>query len=367
MRDDSRHYLSLFLDDTPLMDVRAPVEFTKGAFPNATNLPLINDDERHRIGICYKQHGQQAAIDLGNALVCGEVREQRMQAWQAWWQANPHGYLYCFRGGLRSQTTQAWLRESGVDAPLVQGGYKAMRRFLLESLEQSIAALPWQVLCGRTGCAKTRVIEQLDNSVDLEGLAHHRGSAFGRRPGGQPGQIDFENALSVALLKLRQHTPSAVIVEDESKLIGRCHVPFPLQDKIKQSPRVIIEETLDARVQTTLEDYVIGPRQEYAAVYGEQQAQQRLGDALLDALDRIRRRLGGARHQALRARLEQALAEQQRSGQVDGHRQWILPLLRDYYDPMYDYMLQHRQGTVLFQGNRDDVLAWLRDNRAIEH
>ncbi|MDX1802451.1 MAG: tRNA 2-selenouridine(34) synthase MnmH [Alcanivorax sp.] len=363
MRDDTPDYLPLFLNDTPLMDVRAPVEFGKGAFPTASNLPLINDDERHHIGICYKQHGQQAAIDLGNELVCGDVREQRLQGWQDWWQANPNGYLYCFRGGLRSQTTQRWLREAGVDAPLVLGGYKALRRFLLESLDQTIAALPWLVLCGRTGCAKTRVIEQLDNSVDLEGLAHHRGSAFGRRPAGQPGQIDFENALAVALLKQQHAGHASVVVEDESKLIGRCHLPFPLQDQIKACDRVIIEEDLEARVQVTLEDYVTGPWQEYADIYGEALAQKRLGDALLDAIDRIRKRLGGARHQQLRGQLQQALEEQQRNGQVDGHRLWIRSLLRDYYDPMYDYMLQHRNGKVRFQGSREEVLAWLRESR----
>ena len=91
MRDDTRDYLSLFLNDTPLLDVRAPVEFAKGAFPGAANIALINDDERHQIGICYKQQGQQAAIDLGNKLVSGEEREQRMRAWQQWWQANPNG------------------------------------------------------------------------------------------------------------------------------------------------------------------------------------------------------------------------------------------------------------------------------------
>ena len=141
MRDDTRDYLNLFLNDIPMLDVRAPVEYTKGAFPGSTNIALINDDERHQIGICYKQQGQQAAIDLGNQLVSGVERERRIQAWQDWWQANPGGYLYCFRGGLRSQTTQAWLREAGIDAPLVTGGYKAMRRFLLDEAGFGIVPL----------------------------------------------------------------------------------------------------------------------------------------------------------------------------------------------------------------------------------
>ncbi|MCG8393579.1 MAG: tRNA 2-selenouridine(34) synthase MnmH [Pseudomonadales bacterium] len=363
MRDDTRDYLSLFLNDTPLLDVRAPVEFGKGAFPHATNIALINDDERHQIGICYKQHGQQAAIDLGNKLVSGEERERRMQAWQQWWADHPNGYLYCFRGGLRSQTTQAWLREAGVDAPLVSGGYKAMRRFLLEELEHSIATLPFEILCGRTGCAKTRVIEKQPNAVDLEGLAHHRGSAFGRRPGGQPSQIDFENALAIAFLKQRHQAPPTVLLEDESKLIGRCHLPFSLQDKIKSRPRIIINEPLESRIQVTLEDYVVGPLEEYRQHFGDRQALARLGDELLAAMDRIRRRLGGLRHQQLRQQLEEALVVQTQCGDTSLHQDWIRTLLADYYDPMYDYMLSHREGEIVFEGSRAEVMAFLETRR----
>jgi len=359
MRDDTCDYLSLFLNDTPLLDVRAPVEFAKGSFPGTTNLALINDEERHRIGICYKQHGQQAAIDLGNTLVCGEERERRLYAWQHWWQTNPNGYLYCFRGGLRSQTTQAWLREIGIDAPLVTGGYKALRRFLIDEMEACIANLPLEVLCGRTGCAKTRVIEQQPNAIDLEGLAHHRGSSFGRRPGGQPSQIDFENSLSIALIKQRAAQPVSILVEDESKLIGRCHLPFSLQDQIKSQPRIIIEESLESRVQVTLEDYVIGPLQEYARYFGEHDALNQLGDELLASMDRIRRRLGGIRHQQLRQQLQEALAVQANCGNTELHREWIHSLLADYYDPMYDYMLSRRAGTILFQGSRAEVSAFL--------
>ena len=363
MRDDTRDYLNLFLNDIPLMDVRAPVEFQKGAFPDATNLALINDDERHQIGICYKQHGQQAAIELGNRLVSGAERERRMQAWQAWWQENPDGYLYCFRGGLRSQTTQAWLREAGIDAPLVTGGYKAMRTFLLDELEKCIATLPFEILCGRTGCAKTRVIEAQPNAVDLEGLAHHRGSAFGRRPGGQPSQIDFENALAIALIKIRDQGHATVLLEDESKLIGRCHLPFTLQDQIKSRPRIIINESLTSRVQVTLEDYVVGPLAEYQQYFGEQEALQRLGEELLSAMDRIKRRLGGQRYQQLRQQLEEALAVQAINGDPELHREWIHALLADYYDPMYDYMLSRREGDIVFEGTRDEVSEFLNQRR----
>lgn len=357
--ESSNDYRQLMLGDIPLLDVRAPVEFQGGAFPASTNLPLLNDDERHRIGICYKQHGQAAAIELGHQLVSGDVREARMASWQQWYQQHPDGHLYCFRGGLRSQTVQQWLHQTGVNIPLVTGGYKALRRFLLAENETLTRHLPLVILCGRTGCGKTRVIDAIHDSVDLEGLAHHRGSAFGRRPGGQPSQIDFENRLAVALLKLSLREPRQVIVEDESRLIGRCHVPLAMQERILRDDRVIIQESLDSRVTVTLEDYVVGPLAEYQQHFGEQDALGKLGEELLAALDRIQRRLGGSRHRQLRDMLSAALSEQQRSGSIADHRRWIEPMLRDYYDPMYDYMLRQRQGRVLFEGSRDEVTAWL--------
>lgn len=360
MPENSRDYASLFLGNTPFLDVRAPVEFERGAFPLATNLPLLNDSERHQIGICYKQQGQQAAIDLGHQLVGGDIRAQRMQAWQDWCRANPQGYLYCFRGGLRSQTVQQWLADAGMQIPLVHGGYKAMRRFLLEFFDQQMQSLPLTILCGRTGCAKTRVIETLPSTLDLEGRAHHRGSAFGRRPGGQPAQIDFENLLAIDLLRHQHRGGGQIVVEDESKLIGQRLVPLTLQARIATGARVIIDEPLDSRVQVTLEDYVLGPLQEYSNFYGAEQAFEQLAAELLASLGRIQRRLGGDRYQALLLAMQNALQQQRDHGNSAAHDDWIRPLLRDYYDPMYDYMLSRREGPVLFTGSRSDVLAYLQ-------
>jgi tRNA 2-selenouridine synthase len=260
---------------------------------------------------------------------------------------------------LRSRIVQDWLREAGMDYPRVAGGYKAMRRFLLDAFEQAVPRTDFELIAGRTGTGKTRLIHERGDAIDLEGMAHHRGSAFGRRPGGQPVQIDFENRLIIALLRQRAaHTPS-VLLEDESHLIGRCHLPPTLQEQMKASPRIEVDEPLDSRVQVTLEDFVLHPLDEYRGWYGDAEAQQKLGEELLAALDRIRKRLGGARHQALRAELENALREQQDRNNPDAHQAWIRALLTDYYDPMYDYMLSKRGGEVLFRGRRDEVRAWL--------
>jgi tRNA 2-selenouridine synthase len=367
-------YLDLFLRDVPLLDVRAPVEFAQGAFPRASNLPLLDDRERHEVGLRYKQQGQPTAIELGHALVGGAVREARLQGWLEWCERHPEGHLYCFRGGMRSGTVQQWLAEAGRSIPRIRGGYKAMRRFLLDGMEETVAALPLLLLSGRSGTGKTRVIEQLDHAVDLEALARHRGSAFGRRPGGQPTQPDFENALAIELLRLRARQASdglrPVVLEDESKLVGHRLIPPSLYTRMKASPHVLIEEPLESRVQLTLEDYVSGPLAEYARFYGEAEALGRLGAELLASLDRIRNRLGSARHHELREVLQSALTEQARTDGIEGHRSWIRDLLAEYYDPLYDHALaRHGEpGKPLFSGNRAEVTDFLRDaiSRPIE-
>lgn len=362
----TRRYRDLFLRGVPLLDVRAPVEFAQGAFPHADNLPLLTDPERHAVGLRYHEQGQADAIDLGHYLVSGEVREARLQGWIDWFDRHPEGHLYCFRGGMRSRLVQEWLAEAGRTIPRIEGGYKALRRFLLESLEETATTLPFVLLSGRSGTGKTRVIERLEQAVDLEGLARHRGSAFGRRPGGQPTQIDFENALAIRLLRLhsRQDTDQTqpVVVEDESKLVGHRLVPPVLFRNIKAAPRVFIEEPLESRVQLTLEDYVAAPLAEHAEHHGAAQALSRLGTELLTSLDRIRNRLGGARHQELRAMMTSALDLQTRTGSPDAHRAWIHALLVEYYDPLYDHALRRRGdiGPTLFVGNRAEVLAFLQ-------
>ena len=171
-RPDCEDFRQLFVEGLPLLDVRAPVEFVKGAFPGATNIPLLDDAQREVIGKRYKDAGQDEAIRLGLELATDEIRAERLEAWRAFCEAHPSGYLYCFRGGLRSRTTQQWLRESGVDYPLVRGGYKAMRRFLIDELEISAASVPLVCVSGLTGVGKTRVLKKTRHHVDLEGLAN---------------------------------------------------------------------------------------------------------------------------------------------------------------------------------------------------
>jgi tRNA 2-selenouridine synthase len=350
----------LFLDDVPLVDVRAPVEFAQGAFPGAENLPLINDAERHEIGIRYKDLGQDAAIELGHELVRGRARTERIAAWQRFAERHPQGALYCFRGGMRSRISQQWLFEAtGIRLPRVEGGYKALRRFLIGELERLAGVVEPLRLGGRTGIGKTILLQQLPAALDLENLAWHRGSAFGRHATPQPTQVDFENRLAVALLKHEARGNPPLIVEDEGRAIGSVHVPHPLYERFRQSPLVILSATLEERVANTRREYVDEALAEYRRRHGAKDGFDRWASCLLDSLDRIRRRLGGARHQALRAVMERAVAVHRERGDTGRHAEWIERLLVDYYDPMYDYQIARNAGQVVFEGDAAAVRDFL--------
>lgn len=366
MRDNSSNYRDIFLNDLPMMDARAPVEFSKGAFPGVLNLPLMDDSERQRVGTCYKQHGQDAAIALGHQLVSGQVKAERVAAWAAFAKANPHGYLYCFRGGLRSQITQQWLAEAGIDYPRVIGGYKAMRSFLLETTQQAVAECDFVILGGLTGTGKTDVLVQLNNSLDLEGHANHRGSSFGKRASGQPAQIDFENRLAIDLLKQRARGTEQFVLEDEGRMVGSCTVPLALYQGMQQYPLVWLEDAFEDRVERILRDYVVNLCAEFIALHGEEEGFRLYAERLLQSLSNIQKRLGGERYQRLLTIMQTALDEQ-RSGAVALHRDWIAGLLREYYDPMYAYQRESKAARIEFAGDQAAVIAYLIERKAGRH
>ena len=360
-RADTADYLALFLNDVPLMDVRAPVEFNAGAFPTAINVPLLDDRQREQVGTRYKENGQEAAIALGQELATDELRVQRLQDWSRFCKEHPDGYLYCFRGGLRSHVTQDWLAANGVDYPLVQGGYKAMRRFLLAEQELSLQQVPLVVLAGPTGSGKTRLLTTLAHHVDLEGLARHRGSAFGAMLDAQPAQIGWENAVSIGFLKHRHGTEprTPLVLEDESRLIGRVHVPPALQARMKQAPIVVLDIPLPERVQIIFDEYIGKLWPQYIERFGEQAAGE-FRRFVLGNLARIRKRLGGERHERLAGLFSAALATLE-PGSHALFFEAIAELMTAYYDPQYRYMLEQRSERVVFRGNAVEAQQWLQD------
>lgn len=348
-------FKSIVLNKTPLLDVRAPVEFQSGAFLHAANFPIMNNEERHAVGICYKNEGNAKAMELGHKLVSAALKEQRVQVWLDFMEANPSALLYCFRGGQRSKIAQQWIRESGREISRLKGGYKAFRNYLLQEIEQFESHFSPIILGGRTGSGKTIVLQKISNAIDLEALANHRGSAFGQRVTPKTTQINFENNLAYELISKREEGHKKLVLEDEGKHVGSVFMPLALVTSMANAPLVILERPLEERITITLDEYVIEAQKAYAQA-GLSEGWQ---ENMQGAIKRIQKRLGNQRHEFLNGLFAEALKKQKEHNTFEGHKEWIEYLLREYYDPMYDYQIQKRAKQVVFRGNEQEVLEYI--------
>ena len=331
-----------------LLDVRAPVEAAAGALPGAVLQPILSDEERHLIGLRYQEAGQEAAIKLGYALTEPHL-PGRIEAWREVAAQGPTA-VTCWRGGLRSKLTTEFIGDDRVAR--VEGGYKAVRAYLMGQLEPSLERYEPVVIGGLTGSGKTALLKRLQGVPDLQVLdleheARHRGSAFGRLAEPQPAQATFENSVAAQLLLGRGQR---LVLEDESRTIGRIELPDPLHEVVQTSPVVLVEEPLDNRVARIHQDYVLS----LSRTLGVAATRHYLSGSLL----RLKKRLSGA---VTDAALE-SLADAERSGnwsQVDAHRGWITPLLELYYDPLYRKGLAKSGRPVVFTGDLEACHAWL--------
>ena len=196
--------------------------------------------------------------------------------------------------------------------------------------------------------------------IDLEGLAHHRGSSFGRTLTPQFSQATFENHLATALLKgAYQQDKVRWVLEDEGHMIGANHLPECLRDRMAQAPIAVVEDPFDRRLERLREEYFTHMHHDFTAAFGEEKGWEEYSAYLHHGLFAIRRRLGLQRFAELTATLDEALAEQQRSGSTEAHFAWLVPLLNEYYDPMYRYQLEKKASKIVFRGTSEDVVHWL--------
>lgn len=240
-----------------IIDVRSPAEFLEDRIPGAINCPVLNNEQRARIGTIYKQQSAFEAKRLGAAMVAENIARHLYECFQD----KPRHWrplVYCWRGGQRSGAFVTWLRLIGWDACQLEGGYKSWRRKVVADLEQLPLALDLRVICGATGSAKTRVLEALAELgaqiVDLEDLAAHKGSVLGSLPGRpQPTQKNFETELHHVLSGLDTTRP--VYIEAESRKIGRVHIPEALILHMRAARCVAIDAEHDARLEFLVRDY----------------------------------------------------------------------------------------------------------------
>ncbi len=359
MQHCNETYTDLFIKNSPLMDVRAPIEYERGAFPNTENLPIMDDQQREVVGTCYKHHGQEKAIEKGHELIQGEIREARIESWVEFAKQNPNGSLYCFRGGLRSQIAQQWMHESGVDFPIIQGGYKALRRFLLNELENAAKQCSFKLVGGKTGCGKTILVNNINHGIDLEAAAYHRGSSFGRHAKEQNNQINFENILAIDFLKLRNKEIKDIVLEDEARTIGKVGIPKSLFEKMRKSQLVVIEEPYEARLERLIQEYVVEMHIEFINLDGVDNGFNSFSSYLLNSLDKIQKRLGPARYGDICKTMQEALSLQSKTGDITKHYDWLTAVLNNYYDPMYEDQLNQRKDFICFRGDNNACYEFL--------
>ncbi|MCK9453784.1 tRNA 2-selenouridine(34) synthase MnmH [Sulfurimonas sp.] len=353
-------FKSIVLNERPLIDVRAPIEFKKGAFLNSFNLPIMSDEERHQVGICYKNRGNAKAIELGHELVSGDIKEQRVKSWCDFMDANPDALLYCFRGGQRSKIAQEWLHEQGREILRLKGGYKAFRGYLLGELENTLKEFKPIILGGRTGSGKTIELKKMKNAVDIEALANHRGSAFGQKITPQASQIDFENNFTYKLIQKVEEGFGTLVFEDEGKHVGTLFMPDSFITATSEAPLVILERPFDERVEITLNEYVVEAQRAYErnTPYDAFASWQQ---SIESAMHRIKRRLGDQRYREVSTLFKNAVEEQKRNGSFELYRDWTTYLLQEYYDPMYDYQIQKRSDRVTFRGTAAKVKEYIEE------
>jgi tRNA 2-selenouridine synthase len=246
---------ALRFDD--VVDVRSPAEFALDHLPGAINCPVLDDEERARIGTIYVQDSPFLARKIGAALVARNIARLIEQQFFD----KPRGWrplVYCWRGGQRSAAMIAVLRQVGWDARRLIGGYKAYRSAVIAGIEERVPRLRYRVICGLTGSGKSALLAQLQRqgaqTLDLEQLASHRGSLLGSLPGApQPSQKMFESRLWQALRQFDSAGP--VFVESESRKVGNLRVPEALIASMRRSDCIWLEAATPVRVARLLADY----------------------------------------------------------------------------------------------------------------
>ena len=300
-----------------IIDVRTPAEFAEDHAPGAINCPVLDDAQRVEVGTLYKQVSPFAAKKIGAAYVAENVarhlRERFLDRPKSW-----RPLVMCWRGGERSGAMTHILRRVGWDAQQLDGGYKAYRRLVVDTLVEQPRDFAFQVVCGATGSGKSRLLQALAargaQILDLEALACHKGSVLGVLPDAdQPSQKAFETRLLAALAGLDPARP--VFVEAESRKIGRLHLPDTLLEGLRAGACIEVEAEFSARVEFLLRDY----------------------DYFLAAPDWLNQRLDALRplqgHETVKRWQDLA-----RSG---AWRQLVSELLGQHYDPLYRRSQHH--------------------------
>jgi tRNA 2-selenouridine synthase len=301
----------------PFIDVRSSSEFRQGHIPGAFNICLLDNEERAEVGTTYKQQGREAAVLRGFELAGGKFAEKIKQVRDT--VEGRELVVYCWRGGMRS-SIMAWLLNlAGFRVHVIKGGYKSFRQWALSTVEQPRKVI---ILGGYTGSGKTEVLKALEamgeKIIDLERMAHHKGSAFGGLgENAQPTTEHFENRLAVAWS--RTAGDERLWIENESRMIGVVKIPDAVYSLMRNAPVLEIDVSREERIGRILSDYGKFTKEE-----------------LRTCTEKIKKRLGDLR-------LRQALEELDR-----GNLEAWAGMMLQYYDNFYSYGNGQREPEKVF-------------------
>ncbi|MDW8433293.1 MAG: tRNA 2-selenouridine(34) synthase MnmH [Aquificaceae bacterium] len=300
------------LEDRVLVDIRSPSEYEEFHVPGAVNVPLFEDEEKRLIGIVYRGEGVERAKELGYEIAWKKL-EGFLQTFRRLKENYRHVVVYCWRGGLRSKELCKVLSSMGVDVLRLEGGYRAYREFILKDMERLLQNRRFMVLTGKTGVGKTRLLRRLKQEgypvVDLEGLAQDRGSVFGKV--GIRKTVSQKMFDALLYEELRGLNSELLLVEDESRVIGRVHIPEALWRKKEEGIFVEVEASLSVRLKNIIEDYT--------SSQGWQEEVRR-------SLHKIRKYLGEEKYLLALEMLKENKVEE-----------LALFLMENYYDKNYRY------------------------------
>jgi len=245
-----KDFLSYIDNNSLLIDARSPDEFKESHMKNAVNLYALNNQERKEVGTLYKKSAFDAKM-LGASYMTKNISHFLQNELSAY-TPKTKIFIYCSRGGQRSGGIATVLDSIGFRVYKLEGGYKSYRRYVLDYLDD-FKYDRFVVLDGLTGSGKSLILKEFENSIDLEGLANHLGSSFGAINGNQPSQKQFQNSLFHELERVKEF--DFVLLEGESKKIGKLHIPTFLYQKMLKSPRFWINSPINDRVERILNDY----------------------------------------------------------------------------------------------------------------
>ena len=240
-----------------IIDVRSPNEYQEDHIPNSTNLPVLNNLERKEIGTIYKNKSAFIAKKIGASLVSANIAnhiKKNLLTKPGNWKV----LIYCWRGGQRSKSFATVLSEIGWQVYVLKGGYKTYRSSINKKIYTITKKRKFMIIRGPTGCAKTRILQRLKkigaNTIDLEGIAKHKGSLLGSNPNvNQPSQKLFESQIYIELKKIKEK--KLIFIESESSKIGNLYLPSTIISKIEKSPSIEINTDIKSRVSYLIKDY----------------------------------------------------------------------------------------------------------------